>query len=235
MGEIIQKIAVISLTASVGEKMKSSLASILFAALLGISTSSFQDGGSYPIHVDISVYYESYCPYSRRFIDEQLGPTFQTMGKYMKVDLNPAGNAEITDQFTIACQHGEKECEAGIMTACLLEKMDVGADTVPVVACIESMDTEPNDPNVTKQCMDSNGITNPLFDEVQRCANTQEGLGHFIFFIMRTQELNPPKEYVPWVLFNGVHNETMYNEAKEDLKGVLCNYFLDNLVPECQE
>ena len=43
--------------------MKSSLASILFAALLGISTSSFQDGGSYPIHVDISVYYESYCPY----------------------------------------------------------------------------------------------------------------------------------------------------------------------------
>ena len=109
--------------------------------------------------------------------------------------------------------------------------------------------------------MDSNGITNPLFDEVQRCANTQEGLGHFIFFIMRTQELNPPKEYVPWVLFNGVcllfqchiiffvlissnkyyhsnsqvHNETMYNEAKEDLKGVLCNYFLDNLVPECQE
>ena len=37
------------------------------------------------------------------------------------------------------------------MTACLLEKMDVGADTVPVVACIESMDTEPNDPNVTKQ------------------------------------------------------------------------------------
>ena len=52
--------------------------------------------------------------------------------------------------------------------------------------------------------MESNGITNPLFDEVQRCANTQEGLGHFIFFIMRTQELNPPKEYVPWVLFNGV-------------------------------
>ena len=43
--------------------MKSSLVSILFAALLGISTSSFQDGGSYPIHVDISVYYESYCPY----------------------------------------------------------------------------------------------------------------------------------------------------------------------------
>jgi len=193
-------------------------------------------GSSYPIHVDIGVYYETLCPYSRRFITQQLGPTFQDLGKYMNVDFNPAGNAKLNNDFTISCQHGEAECQAGIMTGCILQHFDIDqkASLVPLITCIENGVADPFDASVVQQCMDSNGITSPTFEEVSTCANTQEGLGHFIFFLLRTQELNPPHQYVPWILFNGVHNETLYNESKKDLKGVLCNYFLDNLVPECK-
>ena len=52
--------------------------------------------------------------------------------------------------------------------------------------------------------MADNQISQPSFGDITVCASGSEGMGHFVFDIVRTQQLNPPKQYVPWVLFNGV-------------------------------
>ena len=52
--------------------------------------------------------------------------------------------------------------------------------------------------------MADNQISQPSFEDITVCASGSEGMGHFVFDILRTQQLNPPKQYVPWVLFNGV-------------------------------
>ena len=95
----------------------------------------------------------------------------------MNVKFNPAGNAKVctgtsynhgdflvlihdyvahsqlNDDFTVTCQHGEAECQGGIMTSCLLHNIDTNDSetTVPLVVCIEDGNSEPSDPNVVKQ------------------------------------------------------------------------------------
>ena len=46
--------------------------------------------------LSIQVYYESLCPDSKNFITTQLYPTYQKLGKYLKVDFKPFGNADVS-------------------------------------------------------------------------------------------------------------------------------------------
>ena len=51
--------------------------------------------------ITIQVYYESFCPYSQAFLTQQLYTTYQKLGKYMRVDLKPYGNAAVSNSFPI--------------------------------------------------------------------------------------------------------------------------------------
>lgn len=47
-----------------------------------------------PVHLE--VYYESYCPDSKRFITTQLYPTWELLQDIVYVDLVPYGKAEVS-------------------------------------------------------------------------------------------------------------------------------------------
>lgn len=40
-----------------------------------------------------------------------------------------------------------------------------------------------------------------------------------------TDKLSPPHNYVPWIVVNGAHNETLENQALTDLTGLVCSSY----------
>merc|ERR1719357_2180408 len=95
--------------------------------------------------VKLSLYYESLCPYCKKFITEQLGPNFAKFEDYLDVHLNPFGNAHMKkhgDSYKFTCQHGEGECKGSDNAA------------VPTIACIEK--SHPEVASTTQKCMEDN-------------------------------------------------------------------------------
>merc|ERR1719318_844073 len=71
--------------------------------------------------VKISVYYESLCPYSIRFINTQLWPTFSRLKDIMDITLIPHGNAKErpgVSFWEFLCQHGAPECMGNVIESC---------------------------------------------------------------------------------------------------------------------
>ena len=52
--------------------------------------------------------------------------------------------------------------------------------------------------------MEKTGVTSPTIDEVMTCATGTEGNQLFSKMGQETMDLDPPHEYVPWIMFNGV-------------------------------
>ena len=52
--------------------------------------------------------------------------------------------------------------------------------------------------------MEETGVESPSFEEVKNCAMGTEGNRLFAKLGKETASLNPPHEYVPWILFNDV-------------------------------
>jgi len=189
-------------------------------------------GGDEP-NVKLSLYFESLCPYCKRFITEQLGPNFEAFEKYMEVHLNPFGNARERHGRRFECQHGSAECKGSIIEGCLISKMNgTSQSPVPTIACIEASD--PSDPMTTQKCMQDTNVADPSFDDVKTCGEGSEGKELFHLFGQETKNLEPPHQYVPWITFNDKWDEDIQNEATINLKATLCRHFLRG-VPECSQ
>ena len=48
------------------------------------------------------MYYESLCPDSRKFITQQLYPTYQNLSQNLDVEFKPFGKASVSDRETAA-------------------------------------------------------------------------------------------------------------------------------------
>ena len=42
---------------------------------------------------------------------------------------------------------------------------------------------------------------------------------------LKTESLDPPHNYVPWLLVDGVHNDTLQNLALADLTALVCQTY----------
>lgn len=63
------------------------------------------------VPTQISIYYETLCPDSRRFFLHQLAPTYEKLNRYMDVELIPYGHANVSyprhdNKPVFHCQHG---------------------------------------------------------------------------------------------------------------------------------
>ena len=52
--------------------------------------------------------------------------------------------------------------------------------------------------------MEDNEVTSPSFEDVNDCAQGDEGIQLFAQFGTATANLKPPHKYVPWIMFNDV-------------------------------
>lgn len=180
-----------------------------------------------PEPVQIDLYYESFCPGCRFFVETQLFPTFFKLKDtgIVQFGMYPYGNAKETQNkngsWSFECQHGEKECTGNIIEACIMSKLGMESDRyIPVISCMEGSD----DPvSSARGCVAA--LSDLDFTTVKKCYTGPEGNALMHSMGVATDKLAPPHNYVPWIVVNGAHNETVENQALTDLTGLVCSNF----------
>ena len=199
----------------------------LVVILLGIHSSTAQA-------VNFTLYYESLCGGCRDFIKQQYYPTFKLIGSIMNVHLVPYGNAEETQEggkWVYDCQHGQEECIGNVIETCAIYLYPNASVFFPFIHCIETSSLSPR--TAAPSCAREYKLD---YSQIQSCASGDLGNRLEHEMALKTQALNPPHSYVPWVTLEGVHTDQIQNEAEFNLIGLICGAYKGSPKPQaCQE
>ncbi|KAM6574144.1 hypothetical protein CsatA_022471 [Cannabis sativa] len=154
--------------------------------------------GSNNNKVQVSLYYESLCPYCANFIVNHLVKLFQN-GLISTVDLRlvPWGNASPNPDGSISCQHGVDECLLNTIEACTITVYPDVNRHFRFIHCVERLSLQ-NRHNEWQNCFQISGLGTVPID----CYNT--GYGNVIEhrYGNETAMLKPAHRFVPWVIVN---------------------------------
>jgi len=197
------------------------MAQILLLALLASCAFCMADSQSIVYNISaVAVYYESLCPYSRAFITGSLNDAYLTVPELISViDMIPYGienetlNANGTYSYT--CQHGPNECVGNQEECCIINIYRDYNIYFPIIECMEAAD-EPW--NATDQCSNGYNMT-----PVHQCYNDGQGAKLEHLAGLNQDALNPPLQFVPWIVINGTHTDSMQNSAENNLTRYLCD------------
>ncbi|CEM24451.1 unnamed protein product [Vitrella brassicaformis CCMP3155] len=173
--------------------------------------------------VSVTLYYESLCPFCRRWIAYQLLPLWSSeLKEYVTPSLIPYGNAHekrVDGHYKFQCQHGEEECVLNTIEACIIKKLGDKTDQLlGVIGCIEDPGKEPGS---WHDCVPND----TLLEEVKTCATTEEGEQLQHYYAQETDGLVPAHKYVPWVLIDNKHSAL----AEMNLKSAVCRRLKDTI------
>lgn len=178
-----------------------------------------------------SVFYETYCPDSIKFINKQLYPTYLKLnGSYFLPRLLPFGRANFTTlpngTQLYSCQHGEKECYGNKVHTCVLHM-----DTHPLNAKMQFI-------NCTMARTDL-ANTNPLVYPIEECAaesqfNAQEikncvGNSTYMKNLLEAYS-DETKKYAipgfPFIMFDQNFDVAKSKESEQNLASVICKNYI---------
>jgi len=175
--------------------------------------------------VGITLYYESLCGGCRQFIETQLYPTYQKVGNIMDVTLVPYGNAQESreeDQWQYQCQHGPAECVGNLIETCAISILYNTSVYFPFIHCVET-NIQYSPRSTAESCASQLGID---FAPIDKCQSGPQGnmLEHEM--AEKTNALEPPHQYVPWITMNGKHTNQIQNEATSNLLKLVCDNYM---------
>ncbi|XP_041059644.1 gamma-interferon-inducible lysosomal thiol reductase-like [Carcharodon carcharias] len=174
--------------------------------------------------VVISLYYESLCGACRSFLVFQLYPTWLMLNDIMNITLIPYGNAmekNESGKWIFSCQHGEQECTGNMIETCLMQSLQDPRRYFPVIFCMESAE---NVVAAAPLCLKVYEPQVPWAD-IENCVTGNLGNKLMHQNAELTKALNPPHEYVPWILVNGKHTEDLEDEAVNSLFNLVCSMY----------
>ncbi|NXG23931.1 GILT reductase, partial [Grallaria varia] len=175
--------------------------------------------------VQLSLYYESLCPACRQFLVLELFPTWLLLpAEMLNVTLVPYGNAQernVSGKWDFQCQHGPEECLGNMIEACLMNEAKNFSTYFPVIFCLESGSS------VTKNLEACLQIYAPELDRdrVTACVQGDTGLALMHQNAQLTEALDPPHQYVPWIVINGKHTDELQAQAEASLLGLVCQLY----------
>lgn len=173
--------------------------------------------------VNFTLYMESLCPDCKNFIKEQLWPAFKAVGSIMNLAIVPYGNAQEQQhgqEWQFECQHGEEECYGNLIETCAIHYHPNATVYFPFIYCIESSTTVPR--YIAPTCASKFGFD---YTAIQYCVEGPLGNSLEHEMAMKTDALQPPHQYVPWVTLNGVHTDKIQSEAQNNLIKLICDTY----------
>ncbi|KAL2229571.1 gamma-interferon-inducible lysosomal thiol reductase [Sesamum indicum] len=178
--------------------------------------------------VNLSVYYESLCPYCANFIVNHLVNIFHTdLLNIVNLRLVPWGNTQIRSNDSWICQHGVDECELDVTEACAINAWPRVEAHFKFIYCVERLHLM-NRHAEWPSCYAANGLDpQPIED----CYNN--GLGYQLekAYADETATLNPQHRFVPWVVVDNFPLQ----EDFENFIGYICKaYRGDNIPNACK-
>ncbi|XP_056648159.1 gamma-interferon-inducible lysosomal thiol reductase-like [Diorhabda sublineata] len=201
---------------------------LIFAFCIGFS---IQDP------VKLELYYEGLCTFCHQFIADQLYPTYEALGSdadaTILIDLIPYGNAEyvINDDGSVEfdCQHGERECLLNRIHACAINQNTTQAKMIGFIYC--SIDSSKQDAlEVARECSNEIGLS---FDDINSCVYSTQSDNLLLAYAKRQEKLDPPLTYVPNIRFNGVFDENLENNARQDCLATICGLIKESKPKAC--
>ncbi|XP_038633493.1 gamma-interferon-inducible lysosomal thiol reductase-like isoform X1 [Scyliorhinus canicula] len=184
--------------------------------------------------VRISLFYESRCPDCRHFVVTQLCPTWVRVKEILNIMLIPFGNAEEILEgrsWQFRCQHGENECQGNIIQSCVMHYLQNATSYMPVICCMESASSALTEAQL---CLQTHAPA-VLWDTISDCVNGDQGNELMHQNAQMTNELEPPHNYVPWILINGEHSEDLQHQAETDLFNLVCKTYIGREVCDLRE
>lgn len=117
-------------------------------------------------------------------------------------------------QFT--CQHGPNECLGNLYEVCALnQSFQVG---ISFIICLEAqIDQFSGDFNLAAQ--DCSTKTNVNLEILKNCVNGELGNSLQHEAAEKTNSLSPPHKYVPWVVVDDKHDDTVQDQVANDMLG----------------
>uniref|UniRef100_UPI00398EDEB9 gamma-interferon-inducible lysosomal thiol reductase n=1 Tax=Pristiophorus japonicus TaxID=55135 RepID=UPI00398EDEB9 len=174
--------------------------------------------------VMISLYYESLCQACRYFLALQLFPTWLMLNDIMNVTLVPYGNAlekNESGKWVFDCQHGEQECTGNMIETCLMHTLQDADRYFPIIFCMElAADVIA----AAQLCLQIYEPKVP-WTNIESCITGDLGNKLMHQNAELTRALNPPHDYVPWILVNGKHTDDLENEAMNSLFNLVCKTY----------
>ncbi|EFH39542.1 hypothetical protein ARALYDRAFT_497109 [Arabidopsis lyrata subsp. lyrata] len=182
---------------------------VLFACVLLLTFSENLVAGDSD-KVKLNLYYESLCPGCQEFIVDDLSKIFDyDLYTITHLKLVPFGNAKLSDNLTITCQHGEEECKLNALEACAIR-------TWPDPIFIQGQ------LNVRISFWQITLDVRKLSMIVKMVIFRERYL--ILRYATQTISLKPPHEYVPWVTLNGKPLDDNV-QSMDDLMAQICKAY----------
>ncbi|CAK8565991.1 unnamed protein product [Lathyrus sativus] len=180
--------------------MVSSLNTFSFSLILFLSLSFFFSPPQSHNKVSLELYYESLCPYCADFIVNYLPEIFQhDLLSIVDLKLVPWGNAQVKGNSTFVCQHGRYECLLNTVEACAIDIWPNLDKHFSFIYCIEDLALQ-GKRREWESCYKKLGLNSTLVDD---CYLGERGKELDLKLASETNALQPPHEYVPWVVVDG--------------------------------
>ncbi|XP_008190388.2 GILT-like protein 1 [Tribolium castaneum] len=166
--------------------------------------------------LQVSIYYESLCPDSLRFITTQLYPTYPSFANYLRLDLVPFGKAtasKSSGHWKFRCQHGPRECYNNKIHTCVIAHN-------PPKPTLNFINCAMKSPDSPKMCAIESGIS---WNVISNCLNSGQADVLLAQNGDKTNAVTPPIDYVPTIIFNGVYRKAMQNFAEKHFAKSVCS------------
>lgn len=190
--------------------------------------------------VPVYVYYESLCPDSAKFINEQLYPTVKQFPNNIDLKLVPFGKSSyrtLGSETLFECHHGPNECYGNKVHACALANIEGNSYqpnrtkevlTLEYVNCLMERAQFKSGEFPGKACADQLEIN---WESIEQCANSTQGSNLLRNYGDETNKLQKPLASVPTVAFRQTLDPDVQKLAVDNFRAALCK----NLSPAPME
>ncbi|KAI1703883.1 gamma interferon inducible lysosomal thiol reductase (GILT) domain-containing protein [Ditylenchus destructor] len=183
--------------------------------------------------IQLTLLYESMCPYCRNFITKGLYDIYQQYDDFLNIELVPCGNAARGYKNCAEhCQHGEDECKINKYESCAIHFIP---KPFPFIRCLEMNLTDQDFESVAKKCYAEFHITPQVVDQIVHCASGDLGAKLQKQAAERTHNVWPDQHMgVPWLVFNNVSVTNVQMYLMQSLPTAICEMYVgDKSPPGC--